>query len=154
MRVFSAADAVSPRFNAPETCSSGRSSGALSEARLVAILTEGLEATSTPAAVQQALHPYSGSSWPFHFEPYMIAIAVAAVLLAMILGLLISYLITRLRFAFFHCSFTTQERFGPAGRSIASRQPLFLAQRRRWTRLSRSRYGIALRSSRVCEACS
>jgi heme/copper-type cytochrome/quinol oxidase subunit 2 len=33
----------------------------------------------------------------------MIAIAVAAVLLAMILGLLISYLITRLRFAFFHC---------------------------------------------------
>jgi hypothetical protein len=40
---------------------------------------------------------------PFHFEPYMIAVAIAAMLLAMVIVFFVVYLITRLRFAYFHC---------------------------------------------------
>jgi hypothetical protein len=105
MRVFSAADAVSPAIQRtrdllfrPFKWSTFLKLG------LVAILTEGLGSNvHTGGGNSKPSIHIPGSSWPFHFEPYMIAIAVAAVLLAMILGLLISYLITRLRFAFFHC---------------------------------------------------
>lgn len=72
---------------------------------LVAIITEGLGSNvhgsgggnSKPTVHTPDMAPQ------FHFEPYMIAVAIAAVLLAMIIMFFVVYLITRLRFAYFHC---------------------------------------------------
>ncbi len=72
---------------------------------LVAIITEGLGSNihgSGGGNSQPSVHTPDMTS-PFHFEPYMIAIAIAAVLLAMIVMFFVFYLITRLRFAYFHC---------------------------------------------------
>jgi hypothetical protein len=40
---------------------------------------------------------------PFHLAPEWIALIVAAVLLALLISIVVFYLVTRLRFAFFHC---------------------------------------------------
>ena len=75
---------------------------------LVAILTEGLGSnfhSSSPhvdhGGGNGGLHGPT-SFPPFHVTPQWIAIGVAAGLLAMILSIIFFYLITRLRFAFFH----------------------------------------------------
>jgi hypothetical protein len=78
---------------------------------LVAIITEGLGSNfnSSSRNVRSTTHidtdPGSLPALPPlpHFEPAQIAIAVAAILLAVVLGSLIFYLVTRLRFAYFHC---------------------------------------------------
>jgi hypothetical protein len=73
---------------------------------LVAIITEGMGSNVHTSHSNGNSHPSIHTpnlTSPFHFEPYMIAIAVAAVALAMILALLVLYLVTRLRFAYFHC---------------------------------------------------
>ncbi len=75
---------------------------------LVALLTEGSSGGSfnssfprgghTPSHHHSALASYT----PFHFTPVAIVAALAAFALIMILGIVIFYLITRLRFAYFH----------------------------------------------------
>lgn len=53
---------------------------------------------------------------PFHLAPEWIAVIVAAVLLALVLSALIFYLITRLRFAFFHCLIHNTKQIRPGWR--------------------------------------
>ncbi|MGA3136939.1 MAG: hypothetical protein ABSC88_13200 [Terracidiphilus sp.] len=71
---------------------------------LVAIITEGIGGhlqSSTHSGPSPGHGPMIYS--PFDIPPVRIAAAVAAVLLAILLCIVIFYLITRLRFAFFHC---------------------------------------------------
>jgi hypothetical protein len=72
---------------------------------LVALLTEGLGGNShfsSPSGHHQH-GDGSGIHSPFHFNPAWIPFIIVAVLAVMALGLVIAYLITRLRFAYFHC---------------------------------------------------
>jgi len=75
---------------------------------LVAIVTEGMGGNSN----SYSRHGQPSGNGPqvtpqippqFHMHPEWIAIAVAAVLLAMVVGIFVFYLVTRLRFAYFHC---------------------------------------------------
>ena len=71
---------------------------------LVAIITEGIGSnfgSSKHGGPSPGHGPIINS--PFDIPPVWIAAAVAAVLLAILLCLVIFYLVTRLRFAFFHC---------------------------------------------------
>ena len=89
---------------------------------LVAIITEGLGSnfhSSSAHADHGAGHGGLGASSqfpPFHITPQWIAIGVAAGLLAMILSIVIFYLITRLRFAFFHSLIRNIKEIGPGWR--------------------------------------
>lgn len=71
---------------------------------LVAILTEGIGSNLNSSSRNK--HP-SGNGSPgfshFYLPPERIAIAVASIALVAVILLTIFYLVTRLRFAFFHC---------------------------------------------------
>lgn len=88
---------------------------------LVAILTEGLGSNfhSSSPHVDHGGHGGMGATPhfpPFHITPQWIAIGVAAGLLAMILSIVIFYLITRLRFAFFHSLTRNVKEIAPGWR--------------------------------------
>lgn len=73
---------------------------------LVAVLTEGLGGNfntnfSWPQGHGSGRH--SDFVAPIHLTPDLIALLAAAFVFVLALGLLIAYLITRLRFAYFHC---------------------------------------------------
>jgi len=74
---------------------------------LVAIITEGLGSNIHGSGGDNGKNVPSihtpGLDWPFHFEPYKIAVALAAMALALVIVFFVVYLITRLRFAYFHC---------------------------------------------------
>ena len=72
---------------------------------LVALITEGIGGNSNFSSHgRHVYHPGNpGGFSPFAFTPATIAAAVAAVALALLLAGWIYYLITRLRFAYFHC---------------------------------------------------
>lgn len=75
---------------------------------LVALLAEGTSAGSFNSSFPRSGHVPSHhaqmpSYTPFHFTPVAIAAALAAFALIVVLGFVIFYLITRLRFAWFHC---------------------------------------------------
>jgi hypothetical protein len=71
---------------------------------LVAIVTEGAGRSfnSSRSSGHSAGH-VPMLDGPFNIAPFQIAAVVAALLLALVISLFIFYLITRLRFAFFHC---------------------------------------------------
>jgi hypothetical protein len=71
---------------------------------LVAAITEGI-GTNIQSNANKHNHPSPGSPGDviFHFTPEMIAAIVAMSLLLILVALLIAYLVTRLRFAYFHC---------------------------------------------------
>jgi len=74
---------------------------------LVAIVTEGLGGNLNSS--QHNNHSTGGGSGiaaPLHFNAEWIAPIVFAGLLAILISLLVVYLITRLRFAFFYCLVT------------------------------------------------
>lgn len=111
MRALSAAEAISPAINrtreflfAPpfrwptflKLC-------------LVAAITEGI-GTNINSEVNKHQPSASPGDVIFHLTPEMIAAIVAVSLLLILVGLLIAYLITRLRFAYFHC-LVTNTRF-------------------------------------------
>ncbi len=105
MRAISAADAVSPAIQRtrdflfrPFTW------GTYLKLGLVAIITEGLGSnlrSSSHGGPSTGQGPSIHS--PFHLQPEWIAAIVAAVLLAILVSVVVFYLVTRLRFAFFHC---------------------------------------------------
>ncbi|MGD0893419.1 MAG: hypothetical protein ABR923_18000 [Terracidiphilus sp.] len=115
MRVFSAADAVSPAIQRtrdflfrPFKWSTFLKLG------LVAIITEGLGSNfhgSTSSHTSSSHGPVITS--PFHITHAEIAVVVAALLLAMLLSAWVFYLITRLRFAYFHCLVTNTKEIRP-----------------------------------------
>jgi len=89
---------------------------------LVAIITEGLGSnfhSSSPHVDHGGGHRewHGPASFPaFHPTPEMIAMGVAALLLAIILSVFIFYLITRLRFAFFHSLTRSVKEIAPGWR--------------------------------------
>jgi hypothetical protein len=86
---------------------------------LVAIITEGVGGnfhSSTSHMNHRGVH--SGGHepqipWLTHMTPEGIAVIAAAVLLAIVVSILVFYLITRLRFAFFHCLVSNTKEIGP-----------------------------------------
>jgi hypothetical protein len=118
MRAISAADAVSPAIQRtrdflfrPFTW------GTYLKLGLVAIVTEGVGSNFRSSS--HGNHP-SGhvphipmTHSPFDIAPMQIAAVVAALLLALLLSMWIFYLVTRLRFAFFHCLIRNTKEIGP-----------------------------------------
>ena len=106
MPVFSAADAISPAiyrtrqflFAPPFRWST------FLKLCLVAAVTEGL-GSNIRGSSNKGHHASAPTTdyMIYHFSPQMIAAAICAVALAIIVTLLIVYLVTRLRFAYFHC---------------------------------------------------
>lgn len=84
---------------------------------LVAIVTEGVGNNSHSGS--HGGHPSGGGPTgipPFHLAPEWIAAIVAALLLAFVLAMVVFYLITRLRFAFFHCLIHNTKEIRPGWR--------------------------------------
>lgn len=106
MPVFSAADAISPAiyrtrqflFAPPFRWST------FLKLCLVAAITEGLGSNLRSSENNGHHSSISSPGNPiFHFSPEVIAAAIAAIALVIVLILFIGYLVTRLRFAYFHC---------------------------------------------------
>lgn len=106
MRAYSAADSVSLAVQRTrEFLFAPFNWGTFLKLGLVAIITEG-SWSSLRSSSNGGSHP-SGSgpmiTSPLHIPPVWIAASVAAILLVIVVSLFVFYLITRLRFAFFHC---------------------------------------------------
>lgn len=81
---------------------------------LVALITEGL-GSNLRSSHGGGHMPEHGPSMqpPFTFNPAWIALGIAAFLVMAVIVLIIGYLITRLRFAFFHCLVYNQREIRP-----------------------------------------
>jgi hypothetical protein len=100
--------------------------GAFLKLGLVAIVTEGLGNNFHSSAH----HDHSSGHGPtidapFNLQPIQIAAIVAAVLLAFFLSIVIFYLITRLRFAFFHCLIHNTKEIRPGWRLYSAQATRF-----------------------------
>jgi hypothetical protein len=105
MRVLSAADSVSPAIQRTrDLLFRPFSWGTYLKLGLVAIITEGAGSNFHSSHSGGSGSPGNGSlpHWPLHFGPEWI-VAIFALALVMVIVLFVVYLITRLRFAFFHC---------------------------------------------------
>jgi hypothetical protein len=114
MRALSAAEAISPAINRTREfffAPPFRWTTFL-KLCLVAALTEGLGTN-----LQSHTNKSGGGNTPgpvnFHLSPEIIVAIVAMGLLLLLVGLLIGYLITRLRFAYFHCLVTNTRLIRP-----------------------------------------
>ncbi|HEV2487668.1 MAG TPA: hypothetical protein VGT08_19265 [Terracidiphilus sp.] len=105
MRAISAPDAVSLAIQRTrEFLFTQFTWGTYLKLGLVAIITEGLGSNfnfSSHRNVPSGHGPMINS--PFHLAPEWIAAIVAAVLVGIVLSIIVFYLVTRLRFAYFHC---------------------------------------------------
>ena len=132
MRIISAVDAVSPAIERtkdflfrPFKWSTYLKLG------LVAIITEGVGGnfhSSTSHMNHGDVH--SGGHWPqipwlMHMTPECIAVIAGAVLLAIVISVFVFYLITRLRFAFFHCLVSNSKEIGPGWRLYSGQAARF-----------------------------
>ena len=71
---------------------------------LVAILTEGYGANfnfSTPTFPHSSHSHFAGA--PFHFTPAIVTLIAVGAVACLLISFLLFYLVTRLRFAYFHC---------------------------------------------------
>ena len=105
MRAFSAADSVSVAIQrTKDFLFRPFTWGTYLKLGLVAIITEGV-GTNFQSSSHRGSSSGQGPSGfsPSSLTPGMIAVIVAALLLAMVISIAVFYLITRLRFAFFHC---------------------------------------------------
>ena len=102
---ISAADSVSPAIQrTKEFLFRPFSWGTYLKLGLVAIITEGIG--NNFRSSQHGGHPAGNGPTgipPFHLAAEWIAVIVAAVLAVLVVSFVVFYLITRLRFAFFHC---------------------------------------------------
>ncbi|MGA2634798.1 MAG: hypothetical protein ABSF16_11220 [Terracidiphilus sp.] len=107
MKVFSASQAVSPAIERTKNYLFRPFAwGTYLKLSVVACITEGFSARFNYSTNQ---HSSSGSGYSpgaftgFHLSNEIIALIVLAALVAIAIGIFIFYLVTRLRFAFFHC---------------------------------------------------
>jgi hypothetical protein len=105
MYALSAADAISPAVQRTKTfLFKPFRWGTYLKLCLVALVTEGLGGNFSNSWNSGRNHRHAPTTGaPFTFSPLAIATMVAALALALLLGFFIYYLITRLRFAYFHC---------------------------------------------------
>lgn len=123
MRAISAADAISPAVErTKQLLFRPFSWGTFLKLGLVALITEGLGSnfrSSTPRGGGGS-GSSSGQGPMIHslgdISPLWIAEGVAAVLLVLLIAAVIFYLVTRLRFAFFHCLVHNTKEIGPGWR--------------------------------------
>jgi hypothetical protein len=115
MRAISAADAVSPAIQRTrEFLFKPFSWGTYLKLGLVAIVTEGLGSNlrSSSHRGQSPGHMPNFHS-PFDMPLVWIAAIAAALLLALLLSMVVFYLVTRLRFAYFHCLIRNTKEIRP-----------------------------------------
>ncbi|HEY1805769.1 MAG TPA: hypothetical protein VGG45_14945 [Terracidiphilus sp.] len=98
---------------------------------LVAIVTEGL-GSNFHSSTSHAHRSTGNGEWhgppdfsAFHLTPEQIAIIAAAVALAIVLSCFVFYLITRLRFAFFHSLIHDVKEIGPGWRQYRAQASRF-----------------------------
>ncbi len=104
MRAFSAADSVSLAIQRTrEFLFRPFQWGPYLKLGLVAILTEGGSNFHSSSGGNHSSGHGNPINPAFHLTPELMAVGVAALLLAFVLFAWLFYLITRLRFAFFHC---------------------------------------------------
>jgi hypothetical protein len=127
MRAISAADAVSFAIQrTKEFLFRPFNWGTYLKLGLVAIITEGLGSnfnssshrTQTSSRIDTlpwGTPPGNAPAFPspFHLAPVWIAAIVAAVLLAIVISVFVFYLVTRLRFAYFHCLVNNTKEIRP-----------------------------------------
>jgi hypothetical protein len=119
MRAVSAADSVSLAVQRTrEFLFNPFNWGTYLKLGLVAIVTEGVGENFSSSSHGGGGSTGQGPSLhaPFSFAPELVAECVAALLLALVLMLFVFYLITRLRFAFFHCLVTNTREIRPGWR--------------------------------------
>ena len=122
MRPISAVDAVSPAIErTKEFLFRPFKWGTYLKLGLVAIITEGVGENFHSSTSRGGHGVHGGLYGPpnfstFHCTPACIAVIVAAVLLAFVLSAFVFYLITRLRFAFFHCLVHNTKEIKPGWR--------------------------------------
>jgi hypothetical protein len=118
MRNLSAADAISPAIQRTrEFLFSPFRWGTYLKLSLVAIVTEGLGSNlrSSSHGGQPSGHGPMITS-PLSLHPEWIAAIIAAVLVSMVFFAVVFYVVTRLRFAYFHCLVTKSRDIGPGWR--------------------------------------
>ena len=123
MRAISAVDAVSPAIErTKEFLFRPFKWGTYLKLGLVAIITEGL-GSNFHSSSTHVDHGGGNGEWhgpagfpPFHWTPACIAVIVAIALVAILLSIFLFYLITRLRFAFFHCLVSNTKEIKPGWR--------------------------------------
>lgn len=104
MRALSAADSVSPAIQRTrEFLFRPFTWKTYLKLCLVGMITEGFSFRSSHGGGRQPSGRGPIMSPPFSFTPLHIAMTVAAVLLMIVAAAFVFYLVTRLRFAFFHC---------------------------------------------------
>jgi len=123
MQLISAVDSVAPAIErTKEFLFRPFKWGTYLKLGLVAIITEGLGSNfhSSSTNVDHGGGHGGGHvpsiSWPFHLAPEWIAAIVSVALLAILLSVFLFYLITRLRFAFFHCLVHNTKEIKPGWR--------------------------------------
>jgi hypothetical protein len=118
MRAISAADAVSPAIQRTrDFLFRPFSWGTYLKLGLVAIITEGLGGSSGSSSHNNNPSGHGPhipmTHSPFDLQALQIAEIVAALALALLLAMWVFYLITRLRFAFFHCLIRNTKEIRP-----------------------------------------
>lgn len=106
MLPLSAADAISPAVQRTRTfLFRPFRLGTYLKLCIVALLTEGFGSNfnSSSWSHRHASSQHDTFSGAFHWNPVWIGVLAAGVVAAIALGFLVFYLVTRLRFAYFHC---------------------------------------------------
>jgi len=115
MRALSAAEAIAPAINRTREfffAPPFRWTTFL-KLCLVAAITEGIGTNLQSNGGKHGPPVSSPGDVSFHFSPEIIAVIVAMGLLLLFVGLLVVYLVTRLRFAYFHCLVTNTRLIRP-----------------------------------------
>jgi len=112
---ISAADSVSPAIQRTrEFLFRPFQWGTYLKLGLVAIITEGIGSNSRSS--EHGGHPAGNGPTgipPFHLAPEWIAAIVAGALVVLVVSMVLFYLVTRLRFAFFHCLIHNTKQIRP-----------------------------------------
>ena len=136
MYAISAADAISPAVQrTKEFLFRPFKWSTFLKLGLVALLTEGLGSNFRSTSSSHNKGGYSAGSGPnIHslsdIQPLWIAEGVAILLLLFVIGAVIFYVITRLRFAFFHCLVHNTKEIRPGWDLYKERFPVLLAEHR------------------------
>src|SRR5580658_2469349 len=114
MKVFSAAEAISPAIDRTRLYLFHPFEwGTFLKLCLVACITEGMTGSFNGSHGFSNSPTHSGTP-NFDIPPVAVVLIVAAVLACFVLGVVLCYLVTRLRFSFFDCLVRKTKLIGPA----------------------------------------
>ncbi len=115
MRAFSAADAISPAVQRTKIFLFHPFEwGTFLKLSLVALITEGFGSNFQSSSHTDHTSSHGPTNFSaFHPTPGWIAVIIAGSVALIVLCLVLGYLVTRLRFAFFHCLITNTREIRP-----------------------------------------